>query len=281
MSDPNAPTDWAVYKAAVWRKHSQSLRFVKNTDTISLDDLVGIDTQTSQLLRNTHSFVNNHPANHALLWGAKGTGKSSLIKAIFNELSSKGLRLIEMDKDDLAFFPDVVDTIREQPFKFIIFCDDLSFDPQETQYKHLKSVLEGSIEVPPDNVLIYASSNRRLLMPQFMQDNLESFSDQGEIHFSDTIEEKTSLADRFGLWLSFYAPDTQSYLRLVDHYLPHETDRHTLHILANRFAIARGSKSGRTAKQFAIHYSQNQFLQSQQEHQQRTQKNHGKINTDV
>lgn len=250
--------DWKQHKAAIWRKHTKKLRAVSETDPIELVDLLGIEQQKQQLLNNTEQFLNNQAANHALLWGSRGTGKSSLVKAIFNKYKANDLRLLEINKDDLSYFPEIVDLIRSEPYKYIVYCDDLSFESQENQYKHLKSVLEGSIELPPKNVLIYATSNRRHLLPEYMQDNINTTSVEGEVHFSDTVEEKTSLADRFGLWLSFYPPTMADYLKMIDYYLPDVKDKENLHVAAKRFSISRGSKSGRTAKQFSINYMQQQ-----------------------
>ena len=243
--------DWSHTHAAIWRKTKKHLRPVHNIDPISLADLVGVDNQKQRLLDNTQRFVEQKPSNNALLWGARGTGKSSLIKAVFNEFRRKRLRLIEVDKTDLLSLHDIVDEIREQDYRFIIYCDDLSFDNNDTSYTALKSVMEGSIELPPDNVLVYATSNRRNLVPESMKDNLDSTHVQGEVHYADAIEEKISLADRFGLRLSFYSITQQEYLDIVDNYFKNEQiDKATLHKEAIQFAAGRGARSGRIAKQF-------------------------------
>jgi len=243
--------DWSTTFAAVWRQNREYLRPVKSVDPVSLNDLIGIDSQKARLLENTRRFLEEKPANIALLWGARGTGKSSLIKAVFNHFRQDGLRLIEVDKDDLVNLPEIVDQIREVPFRFILFCDDLSFESGERTYKHLKSVLEGSIELPPENVLLYATSNRRHLMPETMKDNLEARSVDGEIHYGDAVEEKISLADRFGLWIPFYPTNMDQYLAIVDSYFPdYPGNRRDLHEAARLFAIGRASRSGRTARQF-------------------------------
>ena len=183
--------------------------------------------------------------------GARGTGKSSLIKAILNEYQDRDLRLIEVFKNDLQNLPDIVDQIRDLEYRFIIYCDDFSFDEGDTSYIVLKTVLDGSIEAPPDNVVLYATSSRRHLMPEYMKDNLDSGVVDGELHYADAIEEKVSLSDRFGLWLSFYSPDQQGYLAIVDSYFAdYQGDRSRLHEEAIRFAMRRASRSGRTAKQF-------------------------------
>jgi predicted AAA+ superfamily ATPase len=245
--------DWNNTIAAIWRSRKEVLHPVRHLDPVQLDQLLAVDTQKQQLIDNTTRFLHHQPANNALLWGAKGTGKSSLIKALLNRYASHGLRIIEIDKEDLIYLPEIVDGVRDLPFRFIVYCDDLSFDTEERIYKHLKSVLEGSIEQPPENILLYATSNRRHLMPEFMQDNLQTQLVNGEIHYSDTVEEKTSLADRFGLWISFYPITTEQYLDIVDFYCQdYQGDREHLHALAKRFALARGSKSGRTARQFFL-----------------------------
>jgi predicted AAA+ superfamily ATPase len=252
--------DWNTTYAAIWRQRQTYLRPVKQLDAIQLDDLLGIDTQKQQLLANTERFLQGQPANNALLWGSRGTGKSSLIKAMLNHYKTLGLRLVEVDKQDLIYLPEIVDDIREQNYRFIVYCDDLSFDAGETQYKALKSVLEGSIELPPENVLIYATSNRRHLLPEQMSDNLNSKLVDGEVHYADAIEEKISLSDRFGLWLSFYPQHANTYLDIVDHYFAdYVGDRTALHKAALDFAHLRASKSGRAAKQFYQTYSNNSF----------------------
>jgi len=249
--------DWNQTYAAIWREQKQQLRAVSHIDAISLASLIGIERQKDELVRNTLRFLEGKPANNALLWGARGTGKSSLVKAILNEYKAEGLRLIEVFKNDLYSLPDIVDEIRVMSHKFIIYCDDFSFEADENSYIGLKTILEGSIELPPTNVLLYATSNRRHLMPEYMQDNLDSQIVDGELHYSDAIEEKISLSDRFGLWLSFYQPNLDGYLAIVDSYFQdYQGDRSALHEAARQFAMARGSKSGRTAKQFYNFYSE-------------------------
>jgi len=247
--------DWHKNRAAIWRQRKEYLRPVKNIDPIHLDELIGIDDQKHNLQKNTERFLANQPSNNALLWGARGTGKSSLVKAILNQYSSQGLRLIEVDKDDLIYLPEIVDDIRELEYHFIIYCDDLSFEAHENNYKHLKSVLEGSIELPPKNVLIYATSNRRHLLPESMQDNLGSEIVNGELHYKDAVEEKISLSDRFGIWLSFYPMNYEKYLAVVDSLFPnYQGDKQKLFEAAKLFSMSRASKSGRTARQFFNSY---------------------------
>lgn len=248
--------DWNYTYAAIWRQRKETLRPVKNIDPITLDELLGIDTQKAQLVANTRRFLDRLPANNALLWGARGTGKSSLVKAVLNADTGRGLRLIEVDKDDLVYLPEIVDEIRDLAQSFIIFCDDLSFAENENSYKHLKSVLEGSVERPPDNVLIYATSNRRHLLPESMKENLDTKIVDGELHYADAVEEKISLSDRFGLWLSFHPIDTEKYLAIVDQLFEGFTgDLRALHEAARSFARSRASNSGRTARQFYNYYS--------------------------
>lgn len=248
--------DWNQTVAAVWRQNRSELRAVTSVDPVMLDDLIGIDRQKQELVRNTQRFLAKEPANNALLWGARGTGKSSLIKAILNSYKSEGLRLIEVFKNDLQSLPEIVDDLRDHVQRFIIYCDDFSFEANENSYVALKTVLEGSIEQPPENVLLYATSNRRHLVPEYMKDNLESGLVEGELHYSDAIEERISLSDRFGLWLSFYQPGLDGYLEIVDSYFrDYQGDRETLHEAAKDFAAIRASRSGRTAKQFFNYFS--------------------------
>lgn len=254
--------DWKKSAAAIWRPHKQKLKAVKAIDPVSLDELIGIDRQKNELLVNTRRFLAGLPANNALLWGSRGTGKSSLVKALLNACHDEGLRLIEIHKTELHHLPELVDDIRELPYRFIIYCDDFSFDINDNSYIGLKSVLEGSIEVQPDNVLIYATSNRRHLVPEIRQDNNDSQMQDGELHYSDALEEKISLSDRFGLWLSFYQPDQDTYLEMVEGYFRDDKksllykDRAELHRQAVRFATSRASRSGRTAKQFYQYFYQ-------------------------
>ena len=243
---------WDNTPAAIWRPKTESLRPVNHIDSIRFADLLGIDKQIATICKNTDQFLSKSPANNALLWGSRGTGKSSIIKALLNEYREQGLRVIEVDKADLVNLPEIVDQIRNAPYRFIIYCDDLSFDEGESTYKALKSVMEGSIELPPENVLIYATSNRRHLLPEYMQDNDQSRVVGTEIHHGEAVEEKISLSDRFGLWLSFYPINQEQYLAMVDALFPNvATDkRQALHQEAIRFALAKGGRSGRAARQF-------------------------------
>ncbi|HKB81879.1 MAG TPA: ATP-binding protein [Burkholderiales bacterium] len=250
--------DWKGGLAYRWRKRTNAgfLQPVGHPHRIRLADLQGIHNQIRLIEQNTRQFMEGLPANNVLLTGARGTGKSSLVKALLNKFSPKGLRLIEVDKQDLMDLPDIVDLIADVPFKFILFCDDLSFDADEPGYKALKVVLDGSISAASENLLIYATSNRRHLMPEFMQENLETKYIGEEIHPGETVEEKVSLSERFGLWVSFYPFDQNEYLAIVDYWLGElgvpERGRGTkARDEALQWALTRGSRSGRVAWHFA------------------------------
>lgn len=249
--------DWSSTQAAIWRPASARLRAVRRLDGVNFDDLLGIERQCAAFKDNIECFLRGETANNMLLWGSRGTGKSSLIKAALNHYGPQGLRVIEIDKDDLANLCEVVDELHDLPQRFIIFCDDLSFDEGETAYKHLKSVLEGSIELPPENVLVCATSNRRHIITEHKSDNAGVELINGELHYGDTVEEKLSLADRFGLWLSFHPNNTAQYLAIVDKlFVDFSGDRDALHLSAKQFAMTRASKSGRTARQFYLQWRQ-------------------------
>jgi predicted AAA+ superfamily ATPase len=262
---PPAPPDWSA-TAFRWRRRQgrSQLEAVRHPHRIRLTDLQCVDEQKSRLEQNTRQFVFGRSANNVLLTGARGTGKSSLIKAVLHKFSAKGLRLIEVDKHDLNDLPEIVDLIAERPERFIIFCDDLSFEATEPGYKALKSVLDGSIAGMPDNLLIYATSNRRHLMPEAMAENLQvTRTDDGEIHPGETTEEKVSLSERFGLWLSFYPFDQDAYLAICEHWLTvFGVDRKSVVAVrldirreALKWALMRGARSGRVAWQFARDYA--------------------------
>jgi len=252
-----AEPDWKAH-AFRWRKHPRGgyLEAVRHPHSIRFSDLKDIDEQKRRLRDNTAQFVARRPANNVLLTGARGTGKSSLVKAALGEFASKGLRLIEVDKRDLVDLPDLVDIVGDRNERFIIFCDDLSFEASDAGYKSLKVALDGSIAGSADNVLIYATSNRRHLMPEFMDENLEAKHVGGEIHPGETTEEKISLSERFGLWLSFYPFDQEQYLDIADHWVKtlggkvSEESRKA----ALLWALERGFRSGRVAWQFARDY---------------------------
>jgi predicted AAA+ superfamily ATPase len=251
------PVDWGASIAFRWRKSGGHghLRPVAHPHKIRLTDLSGVDRQKHLIEQNTRQFVHGLPANNVLLTGARGTGKSSLVKAVLTKFHRQGLRLIEVDKQDLVDLPDIVDQISSRSERYIIFCDDLSFEAAEAGYKALKVVLDGSISATSENVLIYATSNRRHLMPEYMQENLEYKHVGEEIHPGETSEEKISLSERFGLWVSFYPFDQDDYLSIVSHWLgelgcsPREIE--ATHEEALQWALSRGSRSGRVAWQFA------------------------------
>ena len=251
------PPDWQAAIAFRWRTRNGRgwLQAVRHPHPIRLADLENIDDQKARIVANTRQFVAGQPANNVLLTGSRGSGKSSLVKAVLNEYARKGLRLIEVDKDDLVHLQDIVDLLEGRPERFIIFCDDLSFEAGETAYKALKSVLDGSVAAPPDNVLIYATSNRRHLMPEYFAENLETKRVDDEIHPGETTEEKISLSERFGLWISFYPFSQDDYLSIVNHWLRHfgvsEAQIATCERDALNWALGLGSRSGRVAWQFA------------------------------
>ena len=252
--------DWKASTAFRWRKRRGDVRGylqpVTHASSITLSDLQNVDRQKEQIEQNTRQFVDGKPANNVLLTGARGTGKSSLIKACLNQFAAQGLRLIEVDKEDLADLPDIVDLVANRPERFIIFCDDLSFEEGEGGYKALKVALDGSISAQSDNVLIYATSNRRHLLPERMSDNAGyTHGDDGDLHPGETVEEKISLSERFGLWISFYPFKQDDYLDIVAHWLRHfgcnEKQIQAAEGDALRWALQRGSRSGRVAWQFA------------------------------
>ncbi|MDI6750286.1 MAG: ATP-binding protein [Rhodocyclaceae bacterium] len=256
LPPPPAPPDWSAI-AYRWRGR---LMPVHHPHKIRLADLKGVDAQKAAIDRNTRQFVAGRPANNVLLTGARGTGKSSLVKGVLAKYAKRGLRLIEVDRDDLVDLPEIIELITGRPERFVVFCDDLSFDASEPGYKALKSALDGSIAGAPENLLIYATSNRRHLMPERMSENLEATrTADGEIHPGETTEEKISLSERFGLWLSFYPFDQDHYLDICMHWLRQfgidENSALAARQEALQWALQRGSRSGRVAWQFARDYA--------------------------
>ncbi len=257
LPPPPAQPDWSGAVAFRWRKSGGRgwLQGVAHPHPIRLADIETVDDQKARIVANTRQFVAGHGANNVLLTGARGCGKSSLVKAVLNEFSADGLRLIEVDKHDLVDLPDIVDLVDGRSEKFIIFCDDLSFEAGETAYKALKSVLDGSVAAPPANVLIYATSNRRHLMPEYMAENLEVQRVGDEIHPGEAVEEKVSLSERFGLWISFYPFSQDDYLAVFAHWARQFGIAETVIAGSERealnWALSRGSRSGRVAWQFA------------------------------
>lgn len=266
LPKPLTEAQWKSSTAFRWRRRDSifgSIGFlqpVKHVSDITFDDLKNIDRQRDAIRNNTKNFIHQKPANNILLTGARGTGKSSLIKASLHEFSGQGLRLVEVEKEHLADLADITDILAERPERFIIFCDDLSFEDGESGYKAMKSALDGSVSAQVDNILIYATSNRRHLLPEYMKDN-ESYvhQDDGEIHPGEVVEEKISLSERFGLWLSFYPPKQDEYLEIVAHWLKHfgltAAQIEAARSEALVWALERGSRSGRVAWQFAKHWT--------------------------
>lgn len=263
LPQPLSAPDWSAAIAWRYRKRSSghgTLEPVRHVAAMALEDLKEIDPQKEKIERNTQQFVQGKPANNVLLTGARGTGKSSLIKACLNAYAGQGLRLIEVDKADLTDLPDIVDVVSARPEKFIVFCDDLSFEDGEPGYKALKSILDGSVAAATPNVLIYATSNRRHLLPEYMKENLTyTHTEDGEVHPGEVVEEKISLSERFGLWVSFYPFSQEEYLTITAQWLS------SLGVPASAIAAARpealvwalerGSRSGRVAYQFARDYA--------------------------
>jgi predicted AAA+ superfamily ATPase len=254
--------DWGASVAFRYRRRGNAgvLEPVRHVATIRLADLKEVEPQKERLMRNTEQFVAGHGANNVLLTGARGTGKSSLIKACLNEFAVQGLRLIEVDKADLVDLPDIVDLVAERPERFIVFCDDLSFDEGEAGYKALKSMLDGSVAQASDNLLIYATSNRRHLLPEYMKENLSyQHTEDGEVHPGEVVEEKISLSERFGLWVSFYPFTQNEYLAIVAQWLRSYGVVEDAIAAARQeslvWALERGSRSGRVAHQFARDYA--------------------------
>jgi predicted AAA+ superfamily ATPase len=270
LPQPLAVPDWTKAIAYRYRKRSTghgTLEPVRHVAVMRLSDLREIEAQKDTIQRNTLQFLEGKGANNVLLTGARGTGKSSLIKACLQEYASRGLRLIEVDKADLTDLPDIVDVVSERPEKFIVFCDDLSFEEGEPGYKALKSILDGSVAETTPNVLVYATSNRRHLLPEYMKENLSyTHTDDGEVHPGEVTEEKISLSERFGLWVSFYPFTQDEYLIIVAQWLSSfglaSGDIAAARAEALVWALERGSRSGRIASQFARDYSGRQSCAS-------------------
>lgn len=265
--------DWNRTTAANWRRHSFAgyLEAVDQVDPVVLDDLLGIDKQKQVLNENTRQFLNGFPCNNVLLWGTRGTGKSTLVRALLNTYSDQGLRVIQVDKDDLVYLPDIFAAIKGQPYRFILLCDDLSFEAGESSYKMLKSALDGSVYAAPDNVRFYVTSNRRYLLPEYETDNLGFKMVNNELHAGEGVEEKSSLADRFGLWVPFHLFSQDQYLELVrqavarlsrDNGLQPVWDD-TLKAAAIRWSHDKTKRCGRTALQFSRYWVGRQLLQKE------------------
>ncbi|MEE4689990.1 ATP-binding protein [Pseudomonas alliivorans] len=265
------PVDWTQALAARWVREGRSgyLMPLEVSLDMRLSDLIGVDLQREQLGRNTRQFIDGLPANHALLWGSRGTGKSSLIRALLAEYAASGLRLIEIERDHLGDLPRLVEQLQKLPQRFVLFCDDLSFESGEADYRVLKSVLDGSLEQAPDNVLLYATSNRRHLVPEKESDNANWQQVDGELHPSEAVEDKIALSDRFGLWLSFYPFTQDHYLNVVEHWITQLALKsglgwkrdEDLDKAAVRWATGRGNRNGRCAYQFARYWVGLQLLE--------------------
>ena len=268
------PIDWKETAAANWRRHSFAgyLEAIEDIDETDLDDLVGIDRQKKVLEKNTRQFLKGYPANNVLLWGSRGTGKSSVVRALLNKYVDSGLRIIQVDKHDLDYLPDIFAQIGKLPYRYIILCADLSFEPDDPGYKILKSVLDGSVYASPKNVLIYVTSNRRHLLPEFHTDNLGAKMVHDEIHHGEAVEEKISLSDRFGLWLSFYVFKQELYLEIVQKTIARLCIEHQVEPQWNdemaraaiKWSHEKSKRCGRTALQFARHWLGQHMLESEE-----------------
>ena len=256
LPPPPPSTDWKASVAFRWRSAGRRgaagwLQPVRHVHRIKLSDLRGIDAQIAKVEQNTKQFMDGKPANNVLLTGARGTGKSSIVKGLLNKYSGKGLRLIEVEKNDLVDLPQIVDQVAGRKERFLLFCDDLTFHGAEDGYIALKVALDGSISTTSENLLIYATSNRRHLMPEYMAENLETKYVGEEIHPGETVEEKISLSERFGLWVTFYPFDQDEYLEIVRQWLKNFGVSNFQEEEALQWALQRGSRSGRVAYQFA------------------------------
>jgi len=272
LPKPVAKVDWNDSHAANWRRHSFAgyLEPIDTIESIHLDDLLGIDKQKRTVEENTRQFLAGYPANNVLLWGTRGTGKSSLVRALLHSYAPQGLRVIQVDKDDLVHLPDIVDEIKGEPYKYIVFSDDLSFDIGESSYKMLKSALDGSVYAPPENVLIYVTSNRRHLLPEYESDNRGAMMVEGEIHHGEAVEEKISLSGRFGIWVSFHPFSQDQYLAVVRQWVEKLARKSGAMLDWNKecqdaailWSQKKGDRSGRIAYQFASNWVGRKLLLS-------------------
>ncbi|HJV35736.1 ATP-binding protein [Geomonas sp.] len=258
------PVDWATCHAANWRRHSFSgyLEPVKVTDNTRLEELLGVEKQREIMESNTKQFLKGLPANNALLWGSRGTGKSSLVKALLNKYAAQGLRVIQVEKEDLIYLSEIFSAVENEPYRFILLCDDLTFEVGELSYKMLKSALDGSVYSAPDNVLIYVTSNRRHLLPEYESDKIGGKFVNGELQQSEAMEEKVSLSDRFGLWVAFHVFSQDRYLDAVRLCVEREAAKRGVNIPfdkdleldAIQWSHDKSKRCGRTAYQFSKHW---------------------------
>lgn len=264
MPKPVPVIDWSVTHAANWHRHSFSgfLDPLAKVECIALEDLLGIDSQKSVVIENTLQFLGGLPSNNILLWGTRGTGKSSLVRAVLNRYSAEGLRVIQVDKDDLVHLPDMLDKIKDEPYRFIIFSDDVSFETGDSSYKMLKSTMDDSVYAAPENALIYITSNRRHLLPEYESDNRGATMYNNEIHHGEAVEEKISLSGRFGLWVGFHPFTQEQYLVVAQQWVGKLCERMGLDSFWDEegreaaifWSRQKGDNSGRIACQFANHW---------------------------
>jgi predicted AAA+ superfamily ATPase len=265
------PVDWRENLSAVWRRQALGgyLEPVQGGAVMALDDLLGIDRQKETLVENTRQFLAGYPCSNVLLWGTRGTGKSSLVRALLHTYAGEGLRVVQVDKGDLVNLPDIVDQIRREPYRFIIFADDVSFETGESSYKVLKSALDGSVYAPPENALIYVTSNRRHLLPEYESDNRGAMMVNNEIHHGESVEEKISLSNRFALWVGFHPFTQDQYVEVARLWTERIATRSGLVVTwsediareAIDWSHVKGDKSGRTAWQFATQWVGRRMLQ--------------------
>jgi predicted AAA+ superfamily ATPase len=270
LPKPVGDIDWKVCHAANWRRHSFAgyLEPVESIEKVSLDDLLGIEDQKQTIEENTRQFLAGYPANNALLWGTRGTGKSSLIRAILNRYADQGLRIVQVDKNDLVHLPDIVDSIKRLPYRFIIFSDDVSFEIGDSSYKMLKSALDGAVYAPPENIIIYVTSNRRHLLPEYETDNRGAMLVNNEIHHGEAVEEKISLSGRFGLWVGFHPFSQEQYLLVTRQWIEKLCAQRGAKLAwtkevrdeAVQWSYSKGDSSGRIAYHFACRWVGSQML---------------------
>lgn len=270
---PSKEVDWSDCNAANWRRHSFSgfLEPVKVTDDTRLEELLGVDEQKEIMLNNTHQFLAGLPANNSLLWGSRGTGKSSIVKALLNEFAPQGLRIIQVEKEDLIYLSEIFSAVENEPYRFILLCDDLTFEVGELSYKMLKSALDGSVYSAPENVLIYVTSNRRYLLPEYEGDHLGGKYVKGELQQSEAMEEKVSLSDRFGLWIPFHVFSQDRYIDAVKLCVERFSRERSIEIPwskelereAIEWSHDKSKRCGRTAFQFAKNWVGRYLLKKQ------------------